>query len=97
MQRLTDLEEGVVVPVFAVFGDGVDLLRDLVHDVVQTVKRNLKVDWTEPHREDVKASVRAAVRQVLTRRGVRPEHFDDLVAAVMQQAQASYANWPLAA
>jgi type I restriction enzyme R subunit len=72
-------------------------LRDLIHDVVQTVKKNLKVDWTESHREDVKAAVRAAVKRVLRRRGVREEHFDAFLDEIMEQAEAIYALWPLAA
>jgi type I restriction enzyme R subunit len=73
---------------------GVEFLRDLIHDVVQTIKRNLKVDWTEPHREDVKAAVRAAVKRVLRSRGVKPDDFDQLVAYIMVQAEALYADWP---
>jgi type I restriction enzyme R subunit len=76
---------------------GVEFLRDLIHDVVQTIKRNLKVDWTEAHRDDVKAGVRAAVRRVLRTRGVEARDFEPFVAAVMAQAEALYANWPLAA
>ena len=72
-------------------------LRDLVHDIVATLKANLKVDWTEPHRENVKAAIRAAVRRVLRRRGVKQEDFDALLAEVMKQAEALYAEWPLAA
>lgn len=76
---------------------GVDFLRDLIHEVVLTIKRNLKVDWTEPHREDVKASVRAAVKRVLRTRSVKPEDFEPLVARIMAQAEALYAEWPQAA
>jgi type I restriction enzyme R subunit len=76
---------------------GIEFLRDLVHDAVQTIKRNLKVDWTEPHREDVKAEVRAAVRRVLRRRGVKAEDLEPFVTSIIAQAEALYANWPLAA
>jgi type I restriction enzyme R subunit len=76
---------------------GVEFLKGLIHDVVQSIKRNLKVDWTEPHREDVKAAVRAAVRRVLTKQGVNAEDFDRLLPAVMAQAEALYAEWPMAA
>ncbi len=72
-------------------------LRSLVHDVVVTIKANLKVDWTEPHRENIKAAVRSAVRRVLRRRGVKEEDFDAVLAEVMKQAEALYAEWPLAA
>lgn len=72
-------------------------LRDLIHDVVQSIKRNLKVDWTEPHREDVKAEVRAAVKLILRKRNIRQEDFDPIIARVMKQAEALYADWPLAA
>lgn len=76
---------------------GVDFLKGLIHDVTETIKRNLKVDWTEPHREDVKAAVRAAVRRVLTKRNVRAEDFDRLLPALMAQAEALWAEWPVAA
>jgi len=76
---------------------GVDFLKGLIHDVVQSIKRNLKVDWTEPHREDVKAAVRAAVRRVLTKQGVKAEDFDRLLPVLMAQAEALYAEWPIAA
>lgn len=76
---------------------GVEFLRDLIHEVVQAIKRNLKVDWTEPHRDDVKAAVRAAVRRVLRTRDVRAQDFEPFVAAVIAQAEALYANWPVAA
>lgn len=72
-------------------------LCDLIHDVVKTIKSNLKVDWTEQHREDVKATVRAAVKRVLIRRGVREEDFEPFLARFIQQAEALYANWPVAA
>jgi type I restriction enzyme R subunit len=76
---------------------GVDFLKGLIHDVVQSIKRNLKVDWTEPHREDVKAAARAAVRRVLTKQGVKAEDFDRLMPVLMAQAEALYAEWPIAA
>jgi type I restriction enzyme R subunit len=74
-----------------------DFLRDLVHEIVQAVKKNLHVDWTAPHREDVRAAIRAAVKRTLRNRGVRPEDFDRFVDAVMEQAETSFADWPLAA
>ncbi|MCC6322727.1 MAG: type I restriction endonuclease subunit R [Phycisphaerales bacterium] len=76
---------------------GVDLLKGLVHEVVQSIKRNLRVDWTEPHREDVKAAVRAAVRRVLAKQGIKAEDFDRLLPVLMAQAEALYAEWPIAA
>jgi len=72
-------------------------LRDLIHDVVQVIKKNLKVDWTEPHRDDVRAAIRAAVRRVLNRKGVKAEDFEPFLERFMAQAQALYAEWPLAA
>jgi type I restriction enzyme R subunit len=72
-------------------------LCSLIHDVVQTVKRNLKVDWTEPHREDVKAGVRAAIKAVLRKNKVNASDFDKIIPFIMQQAEALYANWPVAA
>jgi type I restriction enzyme R subunit len=72
-------------------------LRDLVHEVVQTIKSNLKVDWTEPHRDDVRAAIRIAVRRVLRRRDVKAEDFEPFMEKFMAQADALYAEWPLAA
>lgn len=76
---------------------GQDFLRDLIHDVVQTIKRNLKVEWTEPHRDDIKAAVRSAIRRVLRRRNIKAEDFDQFLTFIMEQAEALYADWPLAA
>ena len=72
-------------------------LCELIHDVVETIKRNLKVDWTQPHRADVQSAVQAAVKRVLRKRKVRREDLDWFVAQVIEQAKASYADWPLAA
>lgn len=103
-RRAADLgvseEELAFYDALASEGSGVyddEFLRSLVHDVVQVIKRNLRVDWTAPHRGDVRATVRAAVKRVLRTRGVRPEHFDHYVEAVMTQAAASFAEWPFAA
>lgn len=75
----------------------VPFLCDLVREVTEAVKRNLKVDWTKPHRENVKAGVQAAVKMVLRRRGVRGEHFQFILNRVMEQAEARYESWPMAA
>ena len=72
-------------------------LRELVHQVVQVIKKNVKVDWTEAHRDDVRASVRAAVKRVLRRQGVKAEDFEPFIEKFMAQAEALYAEWPLAA
>ena len=56
-----------------------------------------QVDWTKPHRENVKASVQAAVKMVLRRRGVRKDHFQFILNRVMEQAEARYESWPMAA
>lgn len=72
-------------------------LCDLIHEIVETIKRNLKVDWTQPHREDVKAAVRAAVKMVMRKKKVKKEHIDPLLDEFMTQAEALYADWPIAA
>jgi len=87
--------DAIAADVEGVYED--EFMRDLVHDVVQAVKRNLKVDWTAPHRDDVRAAIRVAVRRTLRNRGVRSEHFDRFLDAVMEQATASFAAWPVAA
>jgi type I restriction enzyme R subunit len=73
------------------------VLRGLIHDGVHAMKRNLKVHRAEEHRPQVYAQVRAAVRRVLQRRGVRPEHLEPITLQVMEQAKATFANWPLLA
>lgn len=45
----------------------------------------------------MKAEIRAAVKRVLRKRDVRAEDFDPLVERIMEQAEALYTNWPLAA
>ena len=54
-------------------------------------------ELTTVERLDVKAAVRATVKRVLRNRDVRAEDFDQLVKAVMEQAEAPYADWPLVA
>jgi type I restriction enzyme, R subunit len=55
------------------------------------------VDWTEPHRDDVRAAISTAVKRVSRRRDVREEDFEPVIHRFMEQAQALYADWPLAA
>lgn len=45
----------------------------------------------------VKAEVRAAVRRTLRRRGVQPQDLEPFIERFLGQAEALYANWPLAA
>lgn len=72
-------------------------LRDVVHDVVQTIKRQLKVDWAEPHRDSVRAEIRAAVKRVLRRKdGIRDEDIETILQRLIEQAEASFRDWPLA-
>src|SRR5438132_1577203 len=72
-------------------------LRDLVHEVVQTLKKNLKVDWAAPHRQQVYSAIRAAVQRTLQRRGVKPEHLEPITLRVMEQAAATFKDWPILA
>lgn len=71
--------------------------RDLIHEVVQSIKRNLKVDWTQPHRDDVKSEVRAAVRRTLARKNVKQEDLEPFIQKFIEQTEALFADWPLAA
>ncbi len=69
----------------------------LVREVVAAVRANLKVDWTRAHRRDVYAGVQSAVSRVLRKHRVKGEQFAFLRGRLMQQAEASYEEWPLAA
>ncbi|MGH2541472.1 MAG: DUF3387 domain-containing protein, partial [Ardenticatenaceae bacterium] len=71
-------------------------IAELVHEVVAAIRNNVKVDWTKAHRKDVHASVQSAVSRVLRHRRIRGEAFQFLLNRLMQQAQASYEDWPLA-
>ncbi|MBX9622694.1 MAG: type I restriction endonuclease subunit R [Gemmataceae bacterium] len=72
-------------------------LRELVHDVVRTLKANLKADWTGGDRPQVVADLRAAVRRTLRKHGVKAEYLDPLADRVLEQAQHTFAGWPLLA
>ena len=52
----------------------------------ETIRHNLRVDWTQ-----------AAVKRVLRKRKVRREDLEWFLTQVMEQAKASYADWPVAA
>lgn len=96
---LSDEELAFYDAIASLQGEAYDMpfLCDLVRDVVESVKRNLKVDWTKPHRENVQANVRRAVKMVLRNRGVSRDHFQFILNRVMEQAEARYENWPMAA
>jgi type I restriction enzyme, R subunit len=72
-------------------------IAELVREVVAAVRGNVKVDWTKAHRRDVYASVESAVKRVLRRRLIKGEQFRFLLARLMEQARASYEDWPMAA
>jgi len=80
-------------------GEAYDMpfLYDLVREIVQVVKRNLKVDWTKPHRQNIRAGVVAAVKMVLRRNKIKTEQFDFILNRIMNQAEALYEDWPMAA
>ncbi|MEZ5039742.1 MAG: type I restriction endonuclease subunit R [Saprospiraceae bacterium] len=67
-------------------------IQDLVHQVVTSVKQNLQLDWTK--KEDAKAAIRLAVKKEL--RGKVPfSELDDLLKAVIEQAEGQYGDWPM--
>ena len=72
-------------------------IASLVHQVVVAVRRNIEVDWTRAHRRDVHASVQSAVNRVLRKNRITGEAFVFLQRRLMQQAEATYEEWPLAA
>jgi type I restriction enzyme R subunit len=93
-------EELAFYDAIAGLGEGaydMPFLCDLVRDVVQAAKRNLKVDWTKPHRENVKAGVQTAVKNTLRRKKIKADQFEFILRRVMEQAEALYADWPVAA
>ncbi len=93
-------EELAFYDAIAGLGEGaydMPFLCGLVRDVAQAVKRNLKVDWTKPHRENVKAGVQTAVKNTLRRKKIKAEQFEFILRRVMEQAEALYADRPIAA
>ena len=72
-------------------------LCDLVREIVEVVKRHLRVDWTKPHRQNIRAGVVAAVKMVLRRNKIKTEQFDFILNRIMNQAEALYEDWPMAA
>lgn len=72
-------------------------IAGLVKEVVAAVRANLKVDWTKAHRRAIYASVESAVKLILRRRRIKGEAFEFLRRRLMQQAEATYEAWPLAA
>ncbi|MBX9579105.1 MAG: HsdR family type I site-specific deoxyribonuclease [Gemmataceae bacterium] len=73
------------------------LLRELVFDVVRTLKVNLKADWRGGDRPPVLADLRAAVRRTLRKHHVKAEHLEPLADRVLEQAEYTFAHWPLPA
>ncbi len=67
-------------------------LQDLVHKVVESVKKNLQLDWTK--KQDAKAAIRLAVKKEL-RGKVSFSALDELLKAVIEQAEGQYGDWPM--
>ncbi|NVK66509.1 MAG: DUF3387 domain-containing protein, partial [Flavobacteriales bacterium] len=67
-------------------------IQDLVHKVVVTMKKNLQLDWTK--KEDAKAAIRLAVKKEL--KGKVPfSELDELLKAIIEQAEGQFKDWPL--
>jgi len=67
-------------------------IQDLVHKVVASVKKNLQLDWTK--KEDAKAAIRLALKKEL--KGKIPfSELDNLLKAVIEQAEGQFKDWPL--
>jgi type I restriction enzyme R subunit len=105
-QRKRDLglsDEELAFYDVVVMGEAIDITTDnewiasLVREVVKAVRNNLQVDWTRAHRRDVYAGVESAIKMVLRRRKVKGEQFSFILNRLLKQAEALYADWPLAA
>lgn len=67
-------------------------IQDLVHRVVETMKKNLQLDWTK--KENAKAAIRLAVKKEL--KGKVPfSELDELLKAIIEQAEGQFKDWPL--
>lgn len=67
-------------------------IQELVHSVVESVKKNLQLDWTK--KGDAKAAIRLALKKEL--KGKVPfSELDNILQAVIAQAEGQYKDWPM--
>ncbi len=64
---------------------GDEALRKIAHELVETVHRSTTLDWRR--REQVRARLRRDVRRLLARHRYPPDHAEDAVARVVEQAE----------
>ena len=69
---------------------GDEKLRDITVDLVQSVQKSVTIDWH--NRDSVKAGMRSRLRRLLAIHGYPPDHQEEAIEQVLEQAQLSAAH-----
>jgi type I restriction enzyme R subunit len=70
---------------------GDETLKKIAHELVESLRKNISVDWAV--RDSVRASLRLLVKRILRKYKYPPDHQNEAVELVLQQAQALGEAW----
>lgn len=70
---------------------GDETLKKIAHELVESLRKNISVDWAV--RDSVRASLRLLVKRILRKYKYPPDHQNEAVELVLQQAQSLGEAW----
>ena len=70
---------------------GVETLMKIAHELAESLRKNISVDWAV--RDSVRASLRLLVKRILRKYKYPPDHQNEAVELVLQQAQSLGEAW----
>ncbi len=70
---------------------GEPVLRLMAQELTEMIRRNATIDWTI--KESVRARLRVLVKRILRRHGYPPDRQERATQSVLEQAEASAADW----
>jgi type I restriction enzyme, R subunit len=70
---------------------GDEILKKIAHELTENLRKNLSVDWSQ--RESVRAKLRLMVKRILRKYKYPPDHQEEAIQTVLQQAEALSFEW----
>ena len=68
-----------------------ETLKLIAHELTENLRQNVSVDWSQ--RESVRAKLRLMVKRILRKYKYPPDHQEEAIQTVLQQAESLSAEW----